>query len=105
MTQNQTTEAQRRYIESLAREVGTDVFAATFNRIHGGSIGTGTVNQEVKRMTKLGASRLIDALKAGGVQPVIEDDENDAYCVCGHANFKEHATAIREAREAANGGE
>ena len=68
MTNNKSTEAQRRFIDSLAR--GRDMvelqqLLAPAFAINSNGFDTGaTLNQNVARLTKSAASRCIDILKA-----------------------------------------
>ena len=65
---NASTEPQRRFIESLARRVGTETFTETFNSVANLTAarhtGPGeTINQAARRLTRKNASELIDRLK------------------------------------------
>lgn len=70
---NQSTAAQRRYIEALAAGAG-DSFADYFNEAarinHNGPIAEHeTPTQASRRLTKTAASALIDSMLAAGIGP------------------------------------
>lgn len=81
MNSNKATAAQASFCESLARQVGKDVFADLYRdaaRINGNApFQAGeTVTQAVRRLTKKAASKLIDSLiDYRDNPPVVEDVE------------------------------
>lgn len=69
MSNTSSTESQRRFIESLAKNLSDEELCAAIKQSgHAGAaswmIGVGTRNQALKGVTKSQASKLIDILKS-----------------------------------------